>query len=131
MKIAFITDDGETISQHFGRASYYLVLKIAEGQIIEREMRDKLGHTQFATEDEDPNHTQGSGLDSASHKKHHQMANSISDCDILISGGMGRGAYVSMESFGIRPMVTDIVNIDEALQAFLEGKLKDQTEKLH
>jgi predicted Fe-Mo cluster-binding NifX family protein len=26
MKIAAITDDGKTISQHFGRAAYYMVL---------------------------------------------------------------------------------------------------------
>ena len=131
MKIAFITDDGETISQHFGRASHYLVVKVAEGQIIEREMRDKLGHNQYVKAEEDPNHTHGSGMDSASHRKHHQMADAISDCDVLICGGMGRGAYQSMQSFGIRPIVTDRVNIDEALQDFFEGNLKDLTEKLH
>jgi len=31
MKIAVITDDGKTISQHFGRSPYYLVLTIEEG----------------------------------------------------------------------------------------------------
>ena len=131
MKIAFITDDGETISQHFGRASHYLVVKVAEGQIIKREMRDKLGHNQYVKAEEDPNHTQGSGMDSASHRKHHQMAEAISDCDVLICGGMGRGAYQSMQSFGIRPIVTDRKSIDQALQDFFEGNLKDLTEKLH
>ena len=131
MKIAFITDDGETISQHFGRASHYLVVKVAEGQIIKREMRDKLGHNQYVKAEEDPNHTQGSGMDSASHRKHHQMAEAISDCDVLICGGMGRGAYQSMQSFGVRPIVTDRKSIDQALQDFFEGNLKDLTEKLH
>ena len=28
MKIAIITDDGKTISQHFGRANYYAVVTI-------------------------------------------------------------------------------------------------------
>ena len=131
MKIAFITNDGKTISQHFGRASHYLVVKVAEGQIIEREMRDKLGHHQYVKADEDVNHTQGSGMDSASHRKHHEMAEAISDCDVLICGGMGRGAYQSMQSFGIRPIVTDRKDIDQALQDFFEGNLKDLIEKLH
>ena len=131
MKIAFITNDGNTISQHFGRASHYLVLNVKEGQVIEREMRDKLGHTQFAKDDHHPNHTQGSGMDSASHKKHQQMAETISDCDVIICGGMGRGAYQSMQAFGIRPIVTDHTDIDQALQDFFEGNLKDLTEKLH
>lgn len=131
MKIAFVTDDGKTISQHFGRAAHYLVVKIVEGQIIEREMRDKLGHKQYVKSDEEPNHTQGSGMDSASHRKHQQMAEAISDCDVLICGGMGRGAYESMQSFGIRPIVTDHSEVDQALQDFLEGNLQDLTEKLH
>ncbi len=131
MKIAFITDDGKTISQHFGRASHYLVIKAAEGQVIEREMRDKLGHQQYVQSEEEPNHTQGSGMDSASHRKHHQMAEAISDCDVLICGGMGRGAYQSMQSFGIRPIVTDRAEIDQALQDYFEGNLQDLTEKLH
>ena len=48
MKIAVITEDGKTISQQFGRAPYYLVLTIEEGGIIQREMRNKLGHNQFS-----------------------------------------------------------------------------------
>jgi predicted Fe-Mo cluster-binding NifX family protein len=131
MKIAFITDDGKTISQHFGRASHYLVVKVAEGQVIEREMREKLGHKQYAQDHHEPNHTQGSGMDSASHQKHQQMADAISDCDVLICGGMGRGAYQSMQSLGVRPIVTDLIDIDKALQYYFEDKLKDLTEKLH
>ena len=35
-KIAAITDDGKTISQHFGRAAYYLVATLKTGQIVAR-----------------------------------------------------------------------------------------------
>jgi predicted Fe-Mo cluster-binding NifX family protein len=131
MKIAFITDDGKTISRHFGRAPYYLVIDLAEGQEINREIRNKLGHQHYVKSEEEPNHSHGSGMDSASHKKHGQMSEVIEDCQVLVCGGMGRGAYQSMQSFGIKPIVTDLVDIDEALQAYIEDKLKDQTEKLH
>jgi predicted Fe-Mo cluster-binding NifX family protein len=50
MKIAAITDDGKTISLHFGRAPYYQVLTVENGQILERELRNKLGHTYFANQ---------------------------------------------------------------------------------
>jgi predicted Fe-Mo cluster-binding NifX family protein len=70
-------------------------------------------------------------MSQASHKKHGQMAQSISDCDILICGGMGMGAYQSMQSFNITPVVTDKLKIDEALQAYLEGNLQDQKDMLH
>lgn len=131
MKIAFITNDGINISQHFGRASHYLVLELADRQVINREMREKSGHQQFVEPGNDPNHSHGSGMDAASHRKHELMAEVIEDCDILICGGMGRGAYQSMQSFGITPVVTDKTDIEEALQAYLQGDLKDQTEKLH
>lgn len=48
MKIAAITDDGKTISQHFGRAQYYPVATIENGQIVDRELREKPGHAHFA-----------------------------------------------------------------------------------
>lgn len=131
MKIAFITDDGKTISQHFGRAAHYLVLDLADRQIVGRELRDKLGHNHFVQPGERPDHNHGSGLTAASHKKHGQMSEVINDCEVLICGGMGRGAYESMLAFGIKPLVTDQMEIEEALQLYLEGKLKDQTEKLH
>ena len=57
MRIAFVTDDERTVSQHFGRARYYLVVTLEDGQIVERERREKPGHAQFAGEAHD--HEQG------------------------------------------------------------------------
>jgi len=132
MKIAVITDDGTTISQHFGRAPYYLVATVENGQIVKRELRDKLGHTHFMNQphpEEQPG--QSHGMDSASHNKHLQMSEAITDCEALLCRGMGMGAYQSMQARGIRPVVTDIVTIDEAVMAYVQGKIVDQVERLH
>jgi len=132
MKIAVITEDGKTISQHFGRAPYYLVLTIEEGKIVNREMRDKMGHNQFhAQHSPDETHGEGRGMDTASHNKHISMAETISDCKALLCGGMGMGAYESMRRLNIQPVVTDLQDIDAAAQAFIDGKLIDHTELLH
>jgi predicted Fe-Mo cluster-binding NifX family protein len=131
MKIAVITDDGKTISQHFGRAPYYMVLSIEEGKIVNREMRDKLGHNQFSAIGPEEHHHEQHGLDDASHNKHAQMAGSIADCQALLCGGMGMGAYESMRRLNIQPIVTDLRDIETAAQAYIEGKLVDHTEKLH
>ncbi len=132
MKIAVITDDGKTISQHFGRAPYYLVLTIEEGKIVNREMRDKMGHNQFRDQPhaEEP-HGAGHGMDSASHNKHVSMAETIADCKAILCGGMGMGAYDSMRRLNIQPLVTDLREIETAAQAFIDGKLVDHTELLH
>lgn len=132
MKIAAITDDGKTISQHFGRAPYYLVVTVEDGQIIERELRDKLGHTHFSNQPHEPELPgQPHGMGSAAHNKHLQMAEAISDCEALLCGGMGMGAYQSMVARGIKPVVTEIWDIEQAVMAYVDGKIVDRVDKLH
>jgi predicted Fe-Mo cluster-binding NifX family protein len=135
MKIAVITDDEKAISQHFGRAPYYLVATIENGQIVQRERRDKLGHAHFSNEPHaaeshgaDPH---GHGFDPAAQNRHARMAAAITDCEALLCRGMGAGAYQSMQQAGIRPVVTDIANIDEAVQAYVEGRIVDRVDRLH
>ncbi len=131
-KIAAITDDGKTISQHFGRAQYYLVSTIENGVVIKQELRSKIGHAHFAEEPHAHDQPgQQHGMDAASHNKHLQMAEAIGDCEALLCRGMGMGAYESMKIRGIRPLVTDIASIDDAVKAYIEGSIKDHIEKLH
>jgi hypothetical protein len=75
MKVACITDDGKTISAHFGRARHYAVLTVEDGRIVARELRDKLGHGQFAPQEEHGHdHGAAHGTDPASHDRHVRMA---------------------------------------------------------
>ena len=133
MKIAIITDDEKNISQHFGRAIYYAVLTIENGQIVQREMREKLSHKHVANESHE--HTSESdqrhGFDPASQSRHGQMYQSITDCEALICGGMGTGAYESMRELGIRPIITGIEDIDTAALDYASGILANHVEKLH
>jgi len=132
MKIAVITDDGKTICQHFGRAQYYLVLTIEEGKVVDREMRNKMGHSNFVSQPHaEESHVAGHGMDASSHNKHVSMAETIADCKALLCGGMGMGAYQSMVRLDIKPVVTDYRDIEMAVQAFIDGKLIDHTEMLH
>lgn len=137
MKIAFVTDDGVSISQHFGRAQFYEVLTVDGGTVVAREHRPKMGHAQFAGHDEHHDEPQTAGADQRhgygadAQDRHSRMATAIADCQFLVVGGMGAGAYESMKSAGIQPLVTDKHLIDEALKAHLDGTLKDHTEYLH
>jgi len=132
MKIAAITDDGSTISQHFGRAPHYLVVTVEDGQIVDRQLRDKLGHTHFANEPHEKGLPgQPHGFDPAAQNRHARMAEAIADCRALLCGGMGAGAYESMRVRGIQPVVTDIALIDEAVLAYVEGRIVDRTDRLH
>ncbi len=59
------------------------------------------------------------------------MFENIKDCDVLLTGGMGRGAYLDLQKWGIRPIVTDITDVEKAVQAVLDETIVDHTEKLH
>jgi transcriptional regulator with XRE-family HTH domain/predicted Fe-Mo cluster-binding NifX family protein len=133
MKIAFITDDGKTISQHFGRARFYQVFTIEGTKIVDSEMRPKLGHFQFGEHhhDAEHHHDDTHGHTGEAHSKHQRMADAISDCSVVVCGGMGMGAYESMRQLGLKPIVTDLADIEAAVQAYIDGKLIDHPEKLH
>ena len=90
MKIAAVSEDGVSISRHFGRALFYIVVTVENGKIISRETRDKMGHSQFAREahqghaqEADP---RGHGFDPAAQNRHVRMAGGITDCQVLLAG---------------------------------------------
>ena len=131
MRIAAITDDGTNISSHFGRAPFYAVFTIENQEVVKREMRDKMGHQQFVHQeglvDEQGRHGFGPG----SEDRHAAMAQAIRDCDVLLSGGMGWGAFESMKQAGIKTVVTDMASIEDAVQAYLDGTIVERTDLLH
>ena len=136
MKIAVVTDDQATISQHFGRAQYYLVFTVEDGQVVQQELRSKLGHDQFQHEEHqehehDHDHEHGHGYGQHSQDKHSRMMANIGDCQLLLAGGMGLGARASLEAIGVKPILTNIREIDAAVQAYLAGELEDQPKLLH
>ncbi len=131
MKIAAITEDRTTISQHFGRAPLYVVVTVEDGEIVGKETRDKTGHRTFAAHHSELAPDERHGYDTGSQVRHASMAETISDCQVLLTGGMGWGAYESMKSHNIQPIVTDIETIDEAVKLYLEGNLENQKERLH
>lgn len=135
MKIAFISDDGITISQHFGRAMYYVVLTIENGKVTNKEQRPKLGHNHFAGQHEEHHEHDvggaGHGFDHSSQERHVGMLQAVSDCKVLVAGGMGAGAYASMQSAGIEPIVSDMRSIDDAAAAYIAGTLENHMEYLH
>jgi predicted Fe-Mo cluster-binding NifX family protein len=123
MKIAFVTEDGVSISKHFGRALSYIVVDIDGKTVRGKESRLKVGCS----------HSHGSAEEGANEEalKHRQMSDPISDCSLVVSGGMGFGAYQSLILKGIRAMITDIDLIDDAVAQYMEGKLEDHPELLH
>jgi predicted Fe-Mo cluster-binding NifX family protein len=130
MKIAVVTDDHQTISAHFGRATYYEVFTIIDGKIAQRVAILKPSHNQFANEPHDePGYSHGMGP--AAEGRHMRMLEPIRDCQALLTRGMGQGAHDNLTQAGIQAILTDIHEIEPAVQAYIDGQLVDHPERLH
>jgi predicted Fe-Mo cluster-binding NifX family protein len=132
MKIAVVTDDGITICQHFGRAQYYMVVTVDNGKVVNKEQRNKAGHHVAGAEHaSQASHGERHGFDANAQASHVGMMANITDCQLLIAGGMGWGAQESLKQAGIAVHMTDVENIDEAIQMYVQGKLPNLQERLH
>jgi predicted Fe-Mo cluster-binding NifX family protein len=128
MKIALVTDDGATISAHFGRARAYVAITVEDGAVVRRELRPKSApHLDGARH----GHDDGSHDGPAAHARHDEMIAPVSDCTYLVARGMGRGAYERISAAGLRPVITDLVDPDEAALACAAGQIKNLVEQLH
>ena len=119
LKIAVPTDDGETISRHFGQAIQFRVLTLENNQVIHSELRLKASHRHG-------DHTQTPGVHPGQ-----QMVEAISDCQVLICGGMGTPAYNRAQNAGLQVILTSQTSIQAALQAFAAGNLAHEGQLIH
>lgn len=116
MKIAVATIDGSSFSQHFGQSRGFMVFETEGTEIIHREFRTN-HHTP---------HAQGlCNHDGQAHHGTHSHANILellSDCKVVLCGGMGAGAVNALRSRGIEPAIlSGVHSTDEAVTAYLSG----------
>jgi predicted Fe-Mo cluster-binding NifX family protein len=135
MKIAVVTDDGITVSQHFGRARYYAVFSIEVQQVMGQEMLDRSG-TLLPVADHEARQGLTEQIDchgtgTAAAAAHLRMVQPIEDCQALVARGMSWSARECLLSAHIRPILTDIESLDEVVKAYLDGSLLDHTELVH
>ncbi len=145
-KIAFVTTNGKTTSQHFGTSRYYEVFTISNGEVTNRELREKPykppkykihskltigmpGDPQWEGEKE--KYLNDEDTNRAGHLNKMEMAEPVNDCDFVVSRGMGFGVFKKFENMGKKPIITDIKHIEDALKAFLDGSIINHTEKMH
>ena len=121
-KIAFPTDDGQTISKHMGQAPYFQVITVEDGQVQSSEQRAKTSHAHH-----DHSHEQGVEV---AHPGQ-QMLEAIRDCQVLIAGGMGQPMYDRLVAGGFQVFLTGVNAIDEALQSFEQGNLTTDLRRVH
>lgn len=122
MKIAVPTNDGASISEHFGRSAGFLIFEIENGQIKSRELKaNGMEHS----------HAQGACDHHSAESKPHSHAGilaTLDGCEVVICAGMGQRAAEALKGCGMRIVVTSVASAEAAVSAHLAGKLTSQTE---
>jgi predicted Fe-Mo cluster-binding NifX family protein len=121
MKLAFPTQDGETIFSHFGQARFFKVLEVKDGVVVNAELREKEVHLHH---EDEPHHEHGG-------HHSHAMFDLLKDCEVLIAGGMGTPAFNRAQEQGLEVILTGERSIEKALQAYLQGTLHSDLRRVH
>ncbi len=118
MKIAIASDDGKTISPHFGRTEGFVIFEVHGQEVKSFEYRQNsfTGHALGI---------QGQhGAD-----RHKTIIEALKDCDVVISRGMGRRLYEDLRYAGIKAIITDEEDVDRAMELYMKNMLTDNPEK--
>jgi predicted Fe-Mo cluster-binding NifX family protein len=118
MRIAVPTNDGTSVSPHFGRSAGFLVFEVEDGRIKSHELRSNTMQHSHAEG--------GCGHDPVQpeHPSHDRIVVALAGCDVVICAGMGWRAAQALKAGGIGEVVFATPGpAEEAVAAFLAGKL--------
>jgi predicted Fe-Mo cluster-binding NifX family protein len=116
VKIAVATIDGVSLSQHFGQSKGFVVFEVEGTTVQGQELRsnDDTPHNQgiCGHAGESPRETHG----------HVGLLDLLSDCTVLLCGGMGAGAAQSLMAQGIKPVILPgSCSARDAVVSYLSG----------
>ncbi|HUP04708.1 MAG TPA: NifB/NifX family molybdenum-iron cluster-binding protein [Bryobacteraceae bacterium] len=123
MKIALPTNDGVSVSPHFGRSAGFLVFDVADGRINGQELRANSSchsHEEGAC----GQHSAGEGEHS-----HAAILSALAGCDVVICAGMGWRAAEALRSAGVGEIIVAAPGPAGSLvTAYLAGTLAASNE---
>lgn len=129
MKIALPSNDGTTVSAHFGRSRGFIIFETDNHHILKEEYRENnvTGHAQGHHHDHDHDHHHGQGNENHTHS-HAGILGVLSDCEVVIAGGMGHRLYTDLMAAGKKVYVTRENDARKAAELLLKDDLDHNPE---
>jgi predicted Fe-Mo cluster-binding NifX family protein len=117
VKIAVASEDGISISHHFGRSRCFLVFEVEDKKVVGRSVRDNT----FTA------HAKGECQEGAEHNHHHghgAIVEALKDCQAVLCYGMGWRAAEELKQNGIQAfLVPSEMSPEDAVNKHLAGDL--------
>jgi len=117
VKIAVASEDGVSISRHFGRSRSFLIFEVEGQKIVGRTVRDNT----FTA------HARGECQQGVEHNHHHghgAIVEALKDCQAVLCYGMGWRAAEELKQNGIQAfLVPNEIPPEDAVNKHLTGDL--------
>jgi predicted Fe-Mo cluster-binding NifX family protein len=117
-KIAIATNDGKRVTGHIGRCRSFMIYQLEENKVVDKELRENV-FTHHRTHQGHHHHGEGGG------HNHTQLINGLKDCSYLVSSGGGWRIVEDLKQNNITPIFSDIETVEEAVDKFIAGELKN------
>ncbi len=119
-KIAIATDDKTNISMHLGRCKYFAIYTIAPHEVVSREYLENT----FTRHRKSPAECEGAKMPGVVDHSHEELLKALSECRVVLSGGIGQRLIDDLKQAGIRGyVVADEGGIEDLVQKYLQGEL--------
>jgi predicted Fe-Mo cluster-binding NifX family protein len=117
MRVAVASQDGESISAHFGRCACFIIFDVEDGKALRRELRQNT----HSLDDDGNCHNPGHCDQPHSHDG---IVRALHDCQAALCYGMGWRAADELIKSGIHPVIVDGKRSpEEAVSLYIQGKL--------
>lgn len=117
-KIAIATNDGKKVTGHIGMCKSFAVFELNGKEIVNKELRENV-FTNHRLHQHHEHHGEGGG------HNHTQLIDGLKDCSYIISRGGGWRVVEDLKQNNITPIFSDVDLVDEAVDLFIKGELKD------
>lgn len=123
-KIAIATNNGMNVTGHIGRCRSFMIFDIDGEKIIDKELRENVftHHRMSNQHHEHHNHGEGGG------HSHTGLIEGLKDCSYLVSHGGGWRVVEDLKRNNITTLFTDVELIEDAVNKFIKGELKNDTD---
>jgi predicted Fe-Mo cluster-binding NifX family protein len=122
-KIAIATNDQQRVTGHIGRCRSFMVYEIDGEKIINKELRENSFTNHMRGGEHHQHHGEGEGRHS-----HEHLIIGLKDCSYLVSSGGGWRVIEDLKQHNISALFTDVEMIDDAVNKFIKGELKNETD---
>jgi predicted Fe-Mo cluster-binding NifX family protein len=125
-KIAVATNDLTRVTGHIGRCRAFMVYEIDGDKILNKELRENLFTNHRRNKH---SHHQHRGEGEGRHS-HEHLIDGLKDCRYLISKGGGWRVVEDLKQHNIKTLFAEVELIEEAVNQFIKGELKNDIELL-